>query len=88
MTEQKNNQDRQRKAPEDMTDAELSMRKFLKNLGVTTHQQLEAQLAEAVASGKLDAGSAIDITATVTIDDLDFSHQVTARLTMPDQSVS
>ena len=38
---------------EDMSDVEVAMRKFLKQLGVTAHQELEAALAAAVAEGKL-----------------------------------
>jgi hypothetical protein len=84
MTDQQNTNNKPRKSMEDMTEAEISMRKFLKNLGVTTHHQLEANLAEAVASGRLDAASTVDITATISIDGLDFSHQVSGQLIAPD----
>ena len=68
----------------DMTEAEIAMRKFLKALGVTTHQKLEAALAEAVASGQMNAGDQKDITATITIEALNFSHDISARLTAPE----
>ena len=42
-------QQKPKKDMADMTPAEISMRKFLKALGVTTHQKLEAALADAVA---------------------------------------
>ena len=40
----------------EMTASEMSMRKFLKQLGVTAHQELEAAVAKAVADGKLGSG--------------------------------
>ncbi len=67
----------------DMTQAEISMRKFLKALGVTTHQKLEAAIADAVASGTLSPDSPIDITANIEIAELGFSHSVSAQLITP-----
>ncbi len=70
----------------EMSDAEMAMRKFLKALGVTTHQKLESAMADAVASGKMSAGELVDITATIIIGELDFTHQVTATLTAPEEN--
>ena len=70
----------------DMTPAEISMRKFLKALGVTTHQKLEAALAEAVASGALAADSQLNITASIEIAELGFSHSLTAQLVTPEKA--
>ena len=67
----------------EMTASEVSMRKFLKYLGVTAHQELEAALARAVADGKLAPGGSIDITAELTIAELGLSHRVSAQLTAP-----
>jgi hypothetical protein len=69
----------------DMSESEIAMRKFLKALGVTTHQKLEAVLAEAVASGDMKSGDALEINATINIPTLDFSHDVSATLIAPDQ---
>ena len=69
----------------DMSEAEMSMRKFLKALGVTTHQKLEAELAERVASGSVAPGAQVEITASIAIGELDFSHEVSATLTAPER---
>lgn len=69
----------------DMSDAEIAMRKFLKALGVTTHQKLEAALAGKVASGAVEPGAPVDITASIAIAELDFSHEVSATLTAPER---
>ena len=67
-----------------MTASEMSMRKFLKQLGVTAHQELEAAVAKAVADGKLAPGGSIDITAELTIAELGLSHRVSAQVIAPD----
>jgi len=69
----------------DMSPAEMSMRKFLKQLGVTTHQELEAILAQAVKSGDLAPGGSIEIKADLKIAALNFSHSVSAQLVVPDK---
>ena len=68
---------------EDMSDVEVAMRKFLKQLGVTAHQELEAALASAVAEGKLQAGASVPVSAEVTIPEIGFTHQVSATLLAP-----
>ena len=68
---------------EDMTTSEMAMRKFLKQLGVTAHQELADALAKAVADGKIEAGAELAVTACVEIADLQFTHNVTANLVAP-----
>ena len=50
---------------EDMTASEMAMRKFLKQLGVTAHQELADSLAKAVADGRIAAGAELVVTARV-----------------------
>ena len=76
--------DNGRKPQGDMSPAEISMRKFLKQLGVTTHQELEVALAKAVAAGKMLPGGTINIKADLRIEALDFNHSVSAELMAPD----
>ena len=76
--------DNGRKPQGDMSPAEMSMRKFLKQLGVTTHQELEVALAKAVAAGKMLPGGTINIKADLRIEALDFNHSVSAELMAPD----
>ena len=51
----KSNSDRE------MTESEISMRKFLKQLGVTSHQKIEQKLDELMTSGKLSPNEEIQI---------------------------
>jgi len=69
---------------DEMTASEVAMRKFLKQLGVTAHQELAAALAKAVADGKIASGAELAVTARVEIADLQFTHDVTAILVAPE----
>ena len=68
---------------DEMTEDEIAMRKFLKQLGVTAHQELETALKAAVADGRIAAGAELAVSAVVTIDSLGISHRVDAVLLAP-----
>ena len=68
----------------EMNATQMAMRKFLKQLGVTAHQELADALAEAVADGKLQPGESVPVTARIEIADLAFTHDVTANLVAPE----
>ena len=68
---------------DEMTEDEIAMRKFLKQLGVTAHQELETALKAAVADGRIAAGAELPVSAVVTIDALGISHRVDAVLLAP-----
>ena len=68
---------------DEMSDDEIAMRKFLKQLGVTAHQELEAALRAAVADGRLAAGAQVAVNAEVTIAELGFTHRVDGTLQTP-----
>ena len=72
---------------DDMSEDEIAMRKFLKQLGVTAHQELEAALKAAVADGKIAAGAEISVNAEVTIAELGFVHRVEGTLLSPGDNV-
>jgi len=58
----------------------LSMRKFLKSVGVTSQQQIE----EAIRA--IDAGSdltSIDLTVTLTCDEIGLRHEVKGTVELP-----
>lgn len=78
--------DKPKKDFAEMTESEIAMRKFLKALGVTTHQKLEHALADAVSQGRVAGGGSVDITANIDIPELGFSHQITATLTAPSET--
>ena len=69
----------------EMTESEISMRKFLKQLGVTSHQKIEQKLDELMASGKLSPNEEIEIIANVEIPKIDFSHSITSTILLPDK---
>ena len=71
-------------AKSDMTASEMTVRKFLKQLGVTGHQKLTEALEEAVRSGVLTPGSELPVSATIEIGVLKFSHSVNASVMAPD----
>ena len=71
-------------AKSDMTVSEMTVRKFLKQLGVTGHQKLTEALDEAVRSGVLTPGSELPVSATIEIGALQFSHSVNASVMAPD----
>ena len=68
----------------EMNATQMAMRKFLKQLGVTAHQQLADALAKAVADGKLQPGASVPVTARIEVADLAFTHDVTANLVAPE----
>ena len=70
-------------AKSDITASEMTVRKFLKQLGVTGHQELTDALAKAVRSGVLTPGSELPVSATIEIGPLKFSHSVNANLMAP-----
>ncbi|WP_319826595.1 DUF6494 family protein [Thalassovita sp.] len=53
----------------------MSMRKFLKQVGVTSQQAIEDALREAEATGKTYA-----IRAVITIEDLGMTHEINGQI--------
>ena len=74
------------KKPEisEMSASEIAMRKFLKQLGVTTHQRLETALAGRLKDGKAAAGDRLAITAKITVPELGVTHEIQAELMVPE----
>lgn len=57
----------------------MSMRKFLKQVGVTSQQEIE----QLVRSGKV-SGDSLTVTVTLTADGTDLSHTVTGKIDLSD----
>ena len=57
-------------------DFNMSMRKFLKQVGVTSQQAIEEAMRGADTAGKSFA-----VKAVITIDELDMRHEVTGTIT-------
>lgn len=56
-------------------DFNMSMRKFLKQVGVTSQQAIEEAMRDADTAGKTYA-----VKAVVTIEELDMTHEVTGQI--------
>ncbi len=60
----------------------MEIRKFLKQLGVTSQRGIEKAVREADAAGRLAAAAPVAIAATVAIPALGMSPEVTGELSM------
>ena len=74
---------RDKKEMSDMTDSEISYRKFLKNLGVTTHKELEDLIIKKIENGELKNNSKLNITAHIKIDELGLNHTISSTILLP-----
>ncbi|MBR9840333.1 MAG: DUF6494 family protein [Salipiger thiooxidans] len=59
-------------------DFNMSMRKFLKQVGVTSQQAIEEAVRKAEASG-----GSFPVKAVITIPELGLTHEVTGEITAP-----
>lgn len=57
-----------------------SIRKLLKEAGVTGHQKAEAAVRQAVADGKTGDDAALDCAISIEIPSIGFSHVVAGKL--------
>ncbi len=60
----------------------ISVRKFLKELGVTSQRELEKAVRSALAEGRIGAGQRLSVSAVVTADALGLKHTVEADLAL------
>ena len=72
-----------KKEMSNMTESEISYRKFIKNLVVTTHKEMENLIKKKIENGELSHETTINITAKIKIDELDFNHSISATLLLP-----
>ena len=70
---------------ENMSKSEMSLRKFLKNLGVTSHKIIEEKLNSSLKNGDFDYNQEITINADIKIKELDISHSVSAKIYTPER---
>ena len=74
---------RDKKEMSDMTESEISYRKFLKNLGVTTHKEIEELVNKKIENGELKNNTKLNITAQIKIDELDLNHTINSTILLP-----
>jgi hypothetical protein len=60
----------------------MSVRKFLKTLGVTAQREIELAVREQLEGGHLQGEETLDATATVTVAGLDRDVVVTGRISL------
>jgi len=70
---------------ENMSKSEMSLRKFLKNLGVTSHKIIEEKLNSSLKNGGFDYNQEITINADIKIKELDISHSISAKIYTPER---
>ena len=60
----------------------MSLRKFLKKVGVTSQQEIEEAVRAAREAGRLPGGR-VEARVTLTIEGLDLSHRIEGQIEMP-----
>jgi hypothetical protein len=60
----------------------MSVRKFLKKLGVTSQREIETAVRDKLASGELQGDESFDVVATVSIQGLADDVVVTGRISL------
>jgi len=60
----------------------MSVRKFLKKLGVTSQREIEAAVREGLASGALKGDETLDVLATVSVKGLPDDIVITGSITL------
>ena len=60
----------------------VSIRQFLKTLGVTTQREIEKAVREAVAEGRLKGHEKLPAKATVTLSGIGLTHEVKGEISL------
>lgn len=60
----------------------MAIRRFLKQVGVTSQREIEKAIRDGVAAGNIKPGGTITLTATITGDGLDLAHQIKTSVTL------
>ena len=58
----------------------MSIRKFLKEVGVSSQREIEKSVREALAGGDLECGTTLEVRMILTMDGVGLSHQVNGRI--------
>ncbi len=60
----------------------LDLRKFLKQVGVTSQREIELAVGRALADGRLDGMTSLPIRMVLTVDGIGLTHEVTGELSL------
>ena len=58
----------------------MSLRKFLKKVGVTSQREIEHTVLEAIESGKLKGNEQLDATVILKIDGIEFETEIDGKI--------
>ncbi len=58
----------------------MSVRKFLKKVGVTSQREIEQAVRDAVKSGKINASSGLEARVRLTVDGVDLDETITGKI--------
>ena len=58
----------------------MSVRKFLKKVGVTSQREIEQAVRNAVKEGKIDQSTPLSATVRLTIDGVDLDETITGKI--------
>ena len=58
----------------------LSLRKFLKNVGVTSQRKIEEKVRDAISSSKISSSKKIIISAKLLSDDIDLNESIEGEI--------
>lgn len=58
----------------------MSVRKFLKKVGVTSQREIEQAVRDALKAGKINDGSKLTATVRLTIDGVDLDETITGNI--------
>ena len=62
----------------------MSIRKLLKEVGVTSQRAIEAAVRDALESGQIDGGETLSARVTLRIDAIGLNHEVAGDITLGD----
>ena len=58
----------------------MSLRKYLKRVGVTSQRELEAAVQQAIASGRLKGDESLKVKVTLSAAELDLNHVIEGEI--------
>jgi len=60
----------------------IQIRKFLKNVGVTSQREIERAVREALSSGKISNGDVVPVRAVLEIESLDVQVEIDGKIAL------
>jgi len=58
----------------------MSVRKFLKKVGVTSQREIEQAVRDALKDGRIDGASTLTATVRLTVDGVDLNETITGKI--------